>query len=72
MVGQGPKTKSRANLTLVAPSVLPQEAVAKNYSSHSKARLEQQLKDCASLLRDEIYSVIPGTVNVQCGTESKK
>ena len=43
------KTKSRANLTLVAPSVLPQEAVAKNYSSHSKARQEQQLEDHAAL-----------------------
>ena len=33
-----PKTKSRANLTSVAPSVLPQETVAKTYSSHSKVR----------------------------------
>ena len=70
-VGARSKTTSRANLTSVAPSVLHQEAVAKNYSSHSKVRQEQQLEDCAALLRDEIVSVIPGTVNTQHGTASK-
>ena len=58
-------------MTLVAPSVLPQEAVAMNYSSHSEASQEQQLEDCAALLREEIFSVILGTVNMQHGTVSK-
>ena len=70
--GARPKSKSRANLTSVAPSVVPQEAVAKNYNSHSRLRQEQQLEDHAALLRDEIFSVIPDTVNMQHGTVSKK
>ena len=43
--GARPKITSRASLTSVAPSVLPQEAVAQAYSSHSKVRQEQQLED---------------------------
>ena len=66
-----PKTKSRANFTSVPPSVLPQETVAKTYNSHSKARQEQQLEDCAAVLRDEIFSVVLGTVHMQHGTASK-
>ena len=58
-------------MALVTPSVLPQENGAKNYSSHSKVRQEQQLEDHAALLRDKIFNVIPGTVNTQCGTASK-
>ena len=69
--GARPKTTSRANLTSVALSVLPQEAVAKTYSSHSKSRQEQQVEDHAALLRDEIFNVILGTVNMQHGTASK-
>ena len=69
--GSRPKTTSRANLTSVTPSVLPLEAVAKTYSSHSKSRQEQQSEDYATLLRDEIFSVIPGSMNMQCGTAQK-
>ena len=58
-------------MTSVAPSVLPQEAMAKKYNTHSKTRQEQQLEDCAALLRDEVFSVIPGTVNMWHGTASK-
>ena len=49
----------------------PQETVAKKYDSHCRVKPEQQLEDRAALLRDEIFSVIPGTVNTQCGTASK-
>ena len=48
--------------------------MAKEYDSYtriSRARQDQQLKDCAALLRDEVFSVIPCTVNVQHGTVSK-
>ena len=69
--GIRPKTTSKANLTPVALRVLPQEAVTKTYSSHSKLRQEQQLEDCAALFRDETFSVVLGTVNNQCGTASK-
>ena len=55
----------------MTPSVLPQETVAKKYDSHYRAKQEQQLEDCAALLRDEVFSVIPGTVNMQCGTALK-
>ena len=65
------KTTSNANLTSAAPGVLTQEVVAKNYSCHSKARQEQQLDDHAALLRDEIFNIIPVTVNMQHGTASK-
>ena len=63
-----PKVKSRAQVT---PSVCPQETVAKKDNSHYRVKTEQQLEDCAALLRDEIFSVVPGTVNMQCGTASK-
>ena len=49
----------------------PQETVAKKDDSHYRVKPEQQLEDCAALLRDEIFSVIPGTVNTQCGTALK-
>ena len=45
--------------------------MAQNYHSHSRARQEQQLEDCAALLRDEVFSVISGTVNMQHGTAMK-
>ena len=70
--GTRPKATTRAKLTSVAPGVLPQEAVAKRYSSHSKARRKQQLEDHAALLRDEVFNVISGTVNMQCGTASRR
>ena len=66
--GARPKTTSRANLTSVAPNTLPHEAVAQTYSHHSKVRWEHPLEDCAVLLRDEVFNVIPGTVNTQHGT----
>ena len=69
--GARPKVKSRAQVTTVIPDVYPQETVAKKYDSHCRAKPEQQLEDCAALLRDEIFSVIPGTVNMQHGTVSK-
>ena len=56
--GARPKITSRANLMLVSPNALAQEAMAQTYSSHSKLRQEQQLEDCAALLRDEIFNVI--------------
>ena len=63
-----PKTISWANLTLVAPHTLLQEAMAQMYSPHSKLRLGQPLEEHSALLRDEVFNVIPGTVNTQCGT----
>ena len=45
--------------------------MAKNYRSHSRANQEQQLEDCAALLRDEVFSVVPDTVNMQHGTALK-
>ena len=69
--GARPKTKSRTNVTSVIPSTLPQETMAKTYNSHTTARQEQQLEDHAALLRDEVFNVIPGTVNMQCDIASK-
>ena len=69
--GARPKTTPRATFTSLTPGVLPQETVAKTYSSHPKSRQEQQLEDHAALLRDEIFNVILGTVNMQHGTASK-
>ena len=69
--GARPKIKSRAHVTSVIPSVLPQETVTKTYDSHYRAKQEQQLEDHAALLRDEVFSVVPGTVNMQHGTASK-
>ena len=63
-----PKTTSRANLTSVVSSVLPQEAMVYDYKSHSRLRQEQPMEECAALLRDEVFSVFPGTVNTQHGT----
>ena len=65
------KTKLRASVKSAIPSTLPQETVAKTYDSYCGVRQEQQLEDHAALLRDEVFSVIPGTVNMQCGTASK-
>ena len=66
-----PKAKSRAQVTLVTPSVLPQENVARKYDSNGRAKPEQQLEDHAALLRGEVFSVIPGTAKMQHGTASK-
>ena len=66
--GAQPKARSRAHVTSVIPSALPQETMAKTYKSHSRAKQEQQLEDHAALLRDEVINVIPGTVNMQHGT----
>ena len=41
------------------------------YSYHSRLRQEQLLKDHAALLMDEVFSVITGIVNMQCGTVSQ-
>ena len=62
--GARPKIKSRANVTSVFPSALPQETMAKKYKSHSRAKQKWQLEDGAALLRDEIFNVIPATVNM--------
>ena len=67
--GARPKVKSRAQVTTVTP--YHQETVVKKYDSYGRARPEQQLEDRAALLRDEVFSVIPGTVNTQRGTASK-
>ena len=56
--GVRPKTTSRAYVTSVTPSVLLQETMAKTYRRHSRAKQEQQLEDCAALLRDEVFSVV--------------
>ena len=69
--GAQPKTRLRAHVTSVNPSILPQETMAKTYKNHSRAKQEQQLEYCAALLRDEVFNVIPGTVNMQHGTVSK-
>ena len=69
--GARPKVKSRAQVTTVTPDVYPQETVAKEYDSHCRVKPEQQLEDCAALLRDEVFGVIPGTVNMQHGTALK-
>ena len=69
--GARPKVKPRAQITSVTPSVFPQEIVARKYDSHGRAKPEQQLEDHAALLRDEVFSVVPGTVNMQCGTALK-
>ena len=69
--GARPKVKSRAQVTTVTPDAYHQEAVAKKYGSHGRAKPEQQLEDRAALLRDEVFSVVPGTVNTQRGTASK-
>ena len=69
--GARPKVKSRAQVTSVTPSVFPQETVARKYDSYSRAKPEQWLEDRAALLRDEVFSVIPGTVNTQHGTALK-
>ena len=69
--GARPKVKSRAQVTTVTPDAYHQETVAKKYDSYGRARPEQQLEDRAALLRDEVFSVIPGTVNTQRGTASK-
>ena len=69
--GARSKVKSRTPVTSVTPSVFPQETVARKYDSHGRARPEWWLEDRAALLRDEVFSVIPGTVNVQHGTALK-
>ena len=71
MVGLGPKITSRTNLTSVAPNTVPKEAMAQIYSHHSALRQKEQLEDCPALFRDDIFSVILGTVNMQHGTASK-
>ena len=49
--GARPKVKSRAQVTTVTPDAYHQEAVAKKYDSHGRAKPEQQLEDRAALLR---------------------
>ena len=55
----------------MTPDAYPQETVAKKYDSHGRVKPEQQLEDCAALLRDEVFGIIPGTVNTQHGTALK-
>ena len=69
--GARPKITSRAKVTSVNPSILPQETVAKTCHSHSRARQDQQLENHAALLRDEVFSVILGTLNMQHSTAMK-
>ena len=57
-------------MTSFNPSILHQETMTKNHKSHSRAKQEQQLEDHAALLMDDIFNVIPGTVNMQHGTVS--
>ena len=47
---------------------MPQEAMVPTDSDHLKLRWEQLLKDHAALLKDEVFGVILGTVNMQHGT----
>ena len=42
--GARPKTTSRAKVTSVNPSILPQETVAKTYCSHSRIDKNSSLK----------------------------
>ena len=58
-------------MTYVTPSVLPQETMAKTYHRHYRARQEQQLEDHAAILRDEVFTVVMGTINMQHSTASK-
>ena len=69
--GARSKVKSRAQVTTVTPDAYPQETVAKKYDSHWRVKPEQQLEDHAALLRDEVFSIVPGTVNTQHDTASK-
>ena len=69
--GVRPKTKTRANVKSVIPSTLSQETVAKEYDSYTRASQDEQLEDNAALLRDEVFSDVLGTVNMQHGTASK-
>ena len=41
-----------------------------HYKSYARLRQEQPLEKHAALLRYEVFSVIPGTVNMQHGTAS--
>ena len=67
--GTRPKTTSWAKLTSAAPDALPQDAVASNYNgSHSELR--QRLEEHVAHLRDEIFNVILGMLNMQCHTAS--
>ena len=45
--------------------------MAKKCDSHYRTRQEQQLEDHAALSRDEVFNVVPGTANMQCGTALK-
>ena len=70
--GARTKTTSRAKLTFVSPSALHQKAVAPNFnSSYLELRQGWPLEEHAVLLVDEIFNIIPGTVNKQNGTASK-
>ena len=69
--GARPNVKSRAQVTSVTPTVFPEETIARQYDSHCRAKPEQWLEDHAVLLRDEVFSVVPGTVNMQCDTALK-
>ena len=55
----------------MTPDAYHQETVDKKYDSHGRVKLEQNLEDHAALLRDEVFGVVPGTVNTQRGTASK-
>ena len=67
MVGQGPKL-SQGQCSICHPQCFASGDCGQEYDGHSRARQEEQLEDHASLLRDEVFNVIPGTVNVQHGT----
>ena len=45
--------------------------MAKKYDRHYRAKQEQQLEDHATLLRDEVFNVVPGTVNTKHDSVSK-
>ena len=61
------KITSRVKLISVVPNTLPQEAVV----CISRLRQEHPLEECVIMLRDEVFRVIPGMVNMQHGTASR-
>ena len=69
--GARPKTTSRANITFIVPGMLPEEAMVCDYKTYSKLRQGWLLEECAALLRDEVFSVIFGTMKIQNDTVSK-
>ena len=66
--GARPKTNLKANPIAYAHSILPQEAVTTQYRSQLESRQDHALEHHAALLRDEVFDIIPGKINMQHGT----